>query len=151
MVAAPVFSLTRRETFSACHRLFVPTWSAADNERAFGKCVHRHGHNYVVEVTLRGPADPATGMVMDVHELKRIIQRYVVEAFDHRDIDEDVVEFRERDGDGGGGGGGKGLRSTAENIALVAWNRLAPHLNGLLHKVRLYETEKNVVTYKGAT
>jgi 6-pyruvoyltetrahydropterin/6-carboxytetrahydropterin synthase len=80
---------TRRFTFSAGHRYWVGSWSAAENERFFGRLTVPHGHNYTLDVTVRGPIDPQTGMVIDLAELKRIVGETVVERFDHADLNAD--------------------------------------------------------------
>ena len=135
-----MIEITRREEFCAAHRLFNPAWSAERNEAVYGLCAnpHYHGHNYAVEVTLRGPVDPETGMVYDLAELKRLIRRQVVEPLDHRNLNEDAAPYL------------KGRVPTAENIAAAIWERLAEHLPpGLLRRVRLFENERNFVDYLG--
>jgi 6-pyruvoyltetrahydropterin/6-carboxytetrahydropterin synthase len=130
--------LTRRETFSASHRLHVPTLSERENRERFGKCSHPHGHghNYALFVTVRGPVDAETGMVMNLAELKRIIHRTVLDKVDHRYLNLDVPAFAT-------------LNPSAENIAWVIWQWLAPELDGRLYEVRLQETENNVAVYRG--
>ena len=129
--------LSRRETFSASHRLHLPTLSERENRDLFGKCshVHGHGHNYTLLVTVRGPVDAATGMVMNLVELKQIIHRTVLDKVDHRHLNLDVPEFAT-------------LNPTAENIACVIWQWLAPSLGGLLFEVQLQETENNIAVYR---
>jgi 6-pyruvoyltetrahydropterin/6-carboxytetrahydropterin synthase len=129
----------RRETFNAAHRLFNPYWSDEKNLQVFGKCSNPnfHGHNYVLETWIEGPIDPETGYVIDLKELKNIIRNEVCERFDHRNLNLDCEEFKE-------------LKPSAENIAVVAWNLLRPHLDVRLNLwVRLWETENNVVEYDG--
>lgn len=130
--------LARRESFSASHRLHSPHLSDEENARLFGKCnrANGHGHNYVLEVTVRGPIDPATGLVMHLSDLKRILREEVLPKVDHRHLNLDVAEFA-------------ALNPTAENIACVVWQWLLPSLGGLLHEVKLQETEKNTVIYRG--
>lgn len=129
----------RRESFNAAHRLFKPEWSDEKNLAVFGKCSNPnyHGHNYVLETWVEGPIDPETGFVIDLKELKSIIREEVSDKFDHRNLNLDVAEFKER-------------IPTAENIAVVAWNLLRARLPQHLHlKVRLWETENNIVEYEG--
>jgi 6-pyruvoyltetrahydropterin/6-carboxytetrahydropterin synthase len=128
---------TRRFSFSAGHRYHVAQWSDAENDRVFGRLTAPHGHNYTLDVTVRGPIDDTTGMVMDLAELKRIVGETVIERFDHADLNADAL-FRER-------------IPTTENIALVIWELLAPKL-GLdrLSQVRVWEDERLWVDYRGA-
>lgn len=131
--------ICRRETFNAAHRLFRNEWSDEKNLDVFGKCSYPnyHGHNYVVEVWLEGPIDPITGYVMDLKALKTIVQKEVCERFDHRNLNLDCPEFAER-------------IPTAENIAVVIWQLLRPHIpENLRLEVTLGETEKNKVHYSG--
>jgi 6-pyruvoyltetrahydropterin/6-carboxytetrahydropterin synthase len=130
--------LSRRETFSASHRLVSARLSEEENRQLFGKCYHAsgHGHNYVLEVIVKGPVDAATGIVMNLADLKRIIQDNVLAKVDHKHLNLDVAEF-------------KTINPTAENIAIVIWQWLKPSLGTLLHEVRLHETEKNVAVYRG--
>ena len=134
-----MITISRRETFNAAHRLFREEWSDEKNLEVFGKCSHPnyHGHNYVLEVLVEGKIDPLTGFVMDLKDLKTVIHNKVLERFDHRNLNLDCPEF-------------KGIIPTTENIAVVIWNilreNLASHLN---IEVRLSETEKNKVYYKG--
>jgi 6-pyruvoyltetrahydropterin/6-carboxytetrahydropterin synthase len=133
-------TIIRRETFSASHRLFNPAFTDEENERTFGKCnnPNGHGHNYVLEVEVSGEVDPATGYVVDLKELKRIIRSEVVARVDHKHLNLDVDFLR-------------GVIPTAENIAIGIWNCLAPKVpGGRLACVRLRETENNVVEYRGA-
>ncbi len=131
--------VTRKEHFSAAHRLYNPAWSDEENERVFGKCNNKagHGHNYYVEVTVAGEVDPETGYVVDLKELKSIIYTHVLLKVDHKYLNEDVDFLR-------------GIIPTAENIAIGIWNQLIDHIpSGRLHSIRLYETEKNIVEYRG--
>src|SRR5450755_1618772 len=121
--------LTRKAEFSASHYYWSEQLSPAENVRLFGKCANRngHGHNYTLEVTVEGEVDPTSGFVVDLKELKEIIKREVLVDFDHRHLNLEVPEF-------------KHLLPTAENVAIVIWNRLAPQLAGArLQRVRLYE------------
>ncbi|MEW6742894.1 MAG: 6-carboxytetrahydropterin synthase [Planctomycetota bacterium] len=134
-----VVEITRRAEFSASHRLCNPRFTAEENERVYGKCANPngHGHNYVVDVTLRGPVDPRTGMLIDLKLLKEIVEREVITPMDHRHLNEDVFFL-------------EGVIPTAENLAIAIWERLAPHLpENLLWRVRLWETARNYVDYYG--
>jgi len=122
--------VTRRVEFSAAHFYHNPAFSAEENKRVFGKCsnLHGHGHNYVLEVTVAGEPDSATGMVLDLKELKDILQREVVDRMDHRHLNHEVPELA-------------GKIPTCENIAAVIWNLLDPRIKqGRLDRVRLYES-----------
>jgi 6-pyruvoyltetrahydropterin/6-carboxytetrahydropterin synthase len=130
-------STTRRFAFSAGHRYHVARWSADANERTFGRLGVPHGHNYVLDVTVQGPIDPRTGMVIDLAELKAIVQEAVIERFDHADLNADPL-FRER-------------VPTTENIALAVWELLVPKLGGdRLARVRVWEDPTLFVDYDGA-
>ena len=136
-----MIEITRREEFSAAHRLFNADWSDEKNEAVYGKCAnpHYHGHNYVVEVTLRGSVNPETGMVYDLADLKTKMRDEVVDALDHKNLNEDAAGFM------------KNRIPTAENIAVSIWERLEEHFeSGILFRVRLYENERNFVDYFGA-
>jgi 6-pyruvoyltetrahydropterin/6-carboxytetrahydropterin synthase len=127
----------RKESFNAAHRLHNPSWDDATNKAIFGKCnnPHFHGHNYELFVKVVGFPDPQTGYVMDMKLLSDLIQQYVIEKFDHRNLNEDCVEFKD-------------LNPTAENIAIVIYNILRDKINPELElQVRLYETERNFVEY----
>ena len=126
-----VVQITRRATFSAAHILYRPEWDEARNDAVFGACVRDHGHNYVVEVTVAGPVDPETGMVANLKDVDAVIQRELIESVDHRHLNRDVDFLR-------------GVIPTAENVALAAWRRLAPHLApARLVRLRLQESENN--------
>jgi 6-pyruvoyltetrahydropterin/6-carboxytetrahydropterin synthase len=130
-------STTRRFAFSAGHRYHVARWSAEDNARRFGRLGVSHGHNYTLDVTVQGPIDPRTGMVIDLAELKAIVQETVIERFDHADLNADPL-FRER-------------VPTTENIALAVWELLAPKLGPeRLARVRVWEDPTLFVDYDGA-
>jgi len=130
--------LRRRETFSASHRLHAPTLSEHENRELFGKCnnPNGHGHNYTLEVFIRGPLDPITGMVMNLVDLKLYIKEEVLDVLDHRNLDLDVPWFG-------------GRVSTTENVAVFIWQRLVSRLGDLLNEVRVHETENNMVIYRG--
>jgi 6-pyruvoyltetrahydropterin/6-carboxytetrahydropterin synthase len=117
---------TRRFTFAAGHRYAVAGWSAAENERVFGRLGAPHGHNYTLDVTVRGPIDPRTGMVIDLAELKRVVTETVVDRFDHADLNADPL-FRDR-------------VPTTENLALAIWDLLRAKLGAeRLWQVRVAE------------
>lgn len=127
----------RKEHFNAAHRLYNPDWDDATNFRIFGKCSnpHYHGHNYELEVKVTGEPQTDTGFVMDMKVLSDLIQQYVVERFDHKNLNLDTVEF-------------KNLNPTAENIAVVIYDLLRPHVNEKQDlRIRLYETPRNFVEY----
>jgi 6-pyruvoyltetrahydropterin/6-carboxytetrahydropterin synthase len=131
--------VSRRARFSASHRLFNPGFSDAENLRVFGPCSnpHGHGHDYEVEVTVKGAPDPRTGMFINLRDLKDLLARHVVEPADHRSLNHDVPWMA-------------GLVPTTENVALRIWEQLQPHLPaGSLHRVRVRESENNVVEYDG--
>jgi 6-pyruvoyltetrahydropterin/6-carboxytetrahydropterin synthase len=129
---------TRKFTFSAAHRYWRDEWSADDNRRAFGNLTVAHGHNYVLEVTVQGPVDPRTGMVMDLGELKRLVGEGVVARFDHADLNQDAAFSA-------------GAIPTTENLVRVIWEALAPKLGGeRLHRLRLWEDPSFYVEYFGA-
>lgn len=131
--------LTRRETFSASHRLHNPELGSEVNKAVYGKCnnEHGHGHNYVLEVVVSGEINPRTGYVMDIKELKEIIHENIIEEVDHRHLNYDV-------------GFMKGIIPTTENFAVAIWNQLKDKIKtGKLYSIKLYETENNYVEYKG--
>ena len=130
-------SVYRKEHFNAAHRLHNPAWNEAKNASVFGKCnnPHYHGHNYELIIKLTGEIEVETGYLMDLKLLSDIIQQYVIEKFDHRNLNEDCIEFKK-------------LNPTAENIAVVIFNLLRPHIPEKLEmQVRLYETERNFVEF----
>jgi len=132
--------VTRRVEFSAAHFYHNPQLSPEENQRLFGKCnnPHGHGHNYVLEVTVAGVVDATTGMVIDVKELKKLLEREVLEIVDHRFLNKEVPVFATK-------------IPTTENIAAQIWDWLAPKLaSGKLHRIRLYETPDLFVDYYGA-
>lgn len=127
----------RKESFNAAHRLNNPLWDNETNKTVFGKCnnPHYHGHNYELFVKVVGYPDQQTGYVMDMKVLSDLIQKHVIEKFDHRNLNEDCIEFKD-------------LNPTAENIAIVIYNILKEKINPELEmQVRLYETERNFVEY----
>src|SRR5579883_3442286 len=131
--------LTRKAEFSASHYYWNDAWSAEENERVFGKCANRngHGHNYTLEVTVKGEVDSQTGFVVDLRELKEILNREVLEALDHRHLNQEVPEFAAR-------------IPTTENLAIAIWDRLESKLKvAKLHRVRLYEMPDLFVDFYG--
>lgn len=131
--------VTRRMHFSASHRLFNPTFSHEKNEAIFDKCnnINGHGHNYTLDVTVKGIPDPETGYVIDLKVLRDILDEYIIDKVDHKHLNYDV-DFLQ------------GIIPTAENIALVFWQILEPHItNGVLHSIKLFESENNFVEYFG--
>lgn len=132
--------VTRKVEFCASHYYWNAAWSEAENRRVFGKCANRHGHghNYTLEVTVEGEPDAQTGMVLDLKELKDLLQSEVVERMDHRHLNHEVPELT-------------GKIPTTENIASVIWDLLEPKIrSGRLQRVRLYETpELFVDVYAG--
>ncbi len=129
--------ITRSYVFSAAHRLHAPALSDAENLEVYGKCNNPrgHGHNYTIEVTVKGPVDPLTGMVIDLPDIDRIV-RSVLEQVDHKHLDHEISAFRSQ-------------VSTAENIVVYLWNELAPQFEGRLAHLKLWETKKNVFEYTG--
>jgi 6-pyruvoyltetrahydropterin/6-carboxytetrahydropterin synthase len=123
--------ITRRATFAAGHILCRTDWSDAQNREVFGACVNEHGHNYIVEVTVGGPVDAETGMVVNLRHVDAVLRREFIDAVDHRHLNRDVDFLR-------------GVIPTAENVALAAFHRLEPHLKpARLLKVRVVESENN--------
>jgi 6-pyruvoyltetrahydropterin/6-carboxytetrahydropterin synthase len=121
--------LTRKAEFSAAHYYWNDAFSAEENERIFGKCANRngHGHNYTIEVTVAGEVDPVSGFVVDLKEMKAIVEREVVSVYDHRHLNLEVPEFSK-------------TIPTSENIAIAIWRRLDGKIpNARLHRVRVYE------------
>ncbi len=131
--------VTRRETFSAAHRLYNPKFTDEENSRIFGKCSNPnwHGHNYVLEVVVSGEIDPSTGYLIDLKVLKNIIIENVIKHTDHKNLNTET-EFL------------KGLIPTAENITVAIWKQLVNKIpKGKLYSVKIYETENNYFEYKG--
>ena len=135
--------ITRRAEFSASHVCDQSALTPEQNRELYGAAANPngHGHNYVLEVTLDGEADPVTGMIFDLKKLKEIIQQQVIEPMDHRFLNYEVPPFDK-------------LVPTAENVAAEIWRRLEPFFEGgraRLYNIRLYETEDLYVDYAGAT
>uniref|UniRef100_A0A8C6JGE2 6-pyruvoyl tetrahydrobiopterin synthase n=2 Tax=Melopsittacus undulatus TaxID=13146 RepID=A0A8C6JGE2_MELUD len=137
--AARLARISRTVTFSACHRLHSKSLSNEENQKLFGKCnnPNGHGHNYKVIVTVHGEIDPVSGMVINLTDLKRYMQEAIMEPLDHKNLDKDVPYFAE-------------VVSTTENLAVFIWENLKKLLPmGTLYKVKVYETDQNIVVYKG--
>ena len=138
-LAGTVF-ITRQVHFNSAHRLYNPTKSQAWNKQQYGLCTnpHWHGHNYVLEVTLKGEPDPVTGYIIDLGELKRILHRAVVDKCDHRNLNDEVDFLR-------------GIIPSTENLVIAFWQQIAPHIKApaQLHCVRLYETPRNFAEFFG--
>ncbi|HXE56418.1 MAG TPA: 6-carboxytetrahydropterin synthase [Gemmatimonadales bacterium] len=135
----PRCAVTRRVHFNAAHRLFNPALSDAENEAIFGVCSNPnyHGHNYELDVTVEGEIDPTTGYVIDMNRLKALVDEKLLRHLDHKNLNLDVPWFRDR-------------IPTAENIAVVCWEVLAPAIPaGRLLRLRLWETPRNYVEYEG--
>ncbi len=131
--------ITRKVEFCASHRLYNPDFPDDKNAAVFGLCnnPNGHGHNYCMEVTVKGEVDPETGMVLDLKALKALINEEIINKVDHKNFNMDV-EFM------------KGVIPTAENIAIKFWEILEPKIQrGQLHEIKLYESERNFVTYRG--
>ncbi len=129
----------RKAHFNAAHRLYRPDWTDDKNSAVFGKCSNPnyHGHNYELIVSVKGEIDPETGFVVDMKDLKELIRVEIDEPFDHKNLNKEVAEFKE-------------LNPTAENIAVVIYNKLRPHIDSKHElSITLYETPRNFVTYQG--
>lgn len=132
-------TIHRKSYFNAAHRLYNKNWTEEKNIEVFGKCSnkHFHGHNYNLIVSITGEIDYETGFVMSIETLKKIIFTEVEEYLDHKNLNLEVEEF-------------KTLNPTAENIAMVIWNRLRKQIpQDKILEITLFETERNFVTYKG--
>ncbi len=135
----PTLFLTRTFDFSAAHRIHNPALSDRRNAELYGKCNNfaGHGHNYHLEVVVRGEPDPESQYVMDVGVIKAIVEEHVMAQLDHKFLNVDVPHFADR-------------VPSAENIAVFIWDALEPHMSpAQLYKIKLYETPKNIVEYYG--
>jgi 6-pyruvoyltetrahydropterin/6-carboxytetrahydropterin synthase len=131
--------LTRKAEFSAAHYYHNPQWSAEENQRVFGKCanLNGHGHNYTLEITVKGEPDSKSGFVIDLKDLKTVMHREVLDVMDHRMLNKEVPEFATQ-------------IPTTENLAIAIWKRLESKLKvARLHRVRVYETPDLFVDYYG--
>lgn len=131
-----MFDLTRRLEFSAAHRLWCESLSPEENRQLYGPCASLHGHNYVLDVTVRGPVDPVTGMVMDLNRIALVLDEVLFRVVDHKNLETDVPWL-------------SGRVTTAENVVAAMWDQLRPRLGGGLHRLRLYESAQNFVDYHG--
>jgi 6-pyruvoyltetrahydropterin/6-carboxytetrahydropterin synthase len=135
----PTVYVTRRHHFSAAHRLHSDALSDEENKSIFGLCNNPlgHGHNYEIEVTVRGEPDATTGMVIDLKVLKSIIEKEIIDKVDHKHLNFDVDFMR-------------GIVPTAENIAIAFWRQIVDKLpSGELAEIKVYETPRNVAIYRG--
>ncbi len=131
--------ITRQVHFNSAHRLHNPSKSQAWNVEHYGLCTnpHWHGHNYVLEVSLRGEPDPETGYIMELGDLKQLLNTVIVDKCDHHNLNDEVDFLR-------------GIIPSTENLVIAFWNELAPHIKvGTLHSVKLYETPRNFAEYFG--
>lgn len=132
-------TVSRKAHFNAAHRLYRKDWSDDKNEEIFGKCNNPnfHGHNYELIASVTGDIDKETGYVIDIKVLKDIIKAEVEDAFDHKNLNIEVEEFKD-------------LNPTAENIAVVIYNKIKPKLSQSLElEITLFETPRNYVSYSG--
>jgi 6-pyruvoyltetrahydropterin/6-carboxytetrahydropterin synthase len=130
-------AITRKMHFNAAHRLYNKEWSDENNEDVFGKCnnPYYHGHNYELEIKVIGQINPLTGFVVDVKELKRIVNEKVIDQFDHKNLNVEVPDFQS-------------LNPTVENIAKIIYDKILPELSEELElKITLYETPRNYAEY----
>ncbi len=135
----PIVTVHRKAHFNAAHRLYNNEWSDARNAEIFGKCANPnyHGHNYDLIVSVTGEINKETGFVMDMKVLKKLIEVEIEDCFDHKNLNEEVTEF-------------KTTNPTAENISVVIWNKLRAKIDEKLElSITLYETARNFVTYDG--
>lgn len=133
--------VTRRERFNAAHQMWNPKWDEETNKEVFGKCANKnwHGHNYQLFVTVKGTVNEETGYCVDLKKVSKIINRYVIDELDHKNINLDVPFM-------------KGKLASTENLTLAIWEQLENKIKDLgvqLHSVRLHETENNYVEYFG--
>ncbi|MCT4622821.1 MAG: 6-carboxytetrahydropterin synthase [Schleiferiaceae bacterium] len=133
--------IKRTERFCAAHKLWNKNWSAEKNHEIFGKCANEnfHGHNYVLEVTIKGDVDPETGFVMNFTELKRILKERIIKVVDHKNLNLDIDFLQDK-------------FTSAEVMAMEFWKRIEKDIKAAgaeLHCITLQETENNVVEYYG--
>ena len=135
----PLVTVTRRMRFNAAHRVHNPALSAAENVRLFGKCNNPnwHGHNYTLDISVKGDVDPKSGYVIDLGLLRDVVERVIVAETDHRNFNIDVGYMKD-------------INPTTENIVVAMWRVLEPEVGpGKLVRLRLWETENNYVDYEG--
>lgn len=130
--------VTRVYDFSAAHRLYAAGLSDEENFAVFGKCSRAggHGHNYILEITVKGHTDAETGFAYPLDRLDEVVNAQVLDPMDHRNLNTDIPEFAR-------------LNPTSENLAVVIWNRLSPHVGPALHKIKVHETLRNSFEYLG--
>jgi 6-pyruvoyltetrahydropterin/6-carboxytetrahydropterin synthase len=133
--------ITRRERFSAAHRMFREDWTDDENQRVFGKCSNPnwHGHDYVLHVTVKGEISGEIGYFMNINTLKEIIKEKIIDKVDHKNLNLEVSFMR-------------GRIATSENLAVSIWNELKPAIEkegAVLHCVKIGETENNIIEYYG--
>ena len=133
--------ITRRERFSAAHKLARDEWSEEKNLQVFGKCSNPnwHGHNYIMHITVKGVPNKETGFVLDLSELSQLVKTHIIDHVDHKNINVDVPFFKD-------------IMASTENLAIAFWNQLESHIEPLgakLHCIKLQETENNYVEYYG--
>jgi 6-pyruvoyltetrahydropterin/6-carboxytetrahydropterin synthase len=133
--------IIRREHFSAAHRLFIPEYTDEENLELYGKCSNPnwHGHNYILFVTVKGEADPATGLVIHLRHVSKLIDEKILKKVDHKNLNLEVDFLT-------------GKVPTSENVAIGIWNELAADIRkfgGILHCVRLEQSENNIIEYYG--
>lgn len=136
-----IVRVTRRMHWNSAHRLFRPDWSDERNEAVFGLCAnpHGHGHNYEMDVTVAGAIDPETGYVLDLKLLRDLVEEWVVQHLDHRNLNIEVPWL-------------EGVNPTTENLVVAIWNRLSGRMPAgvTLERLVLWETPRNYVEYTGA-
>ncbi|HEX5436256.1 MAG TPA: 6-carboxytetrahydropterin synthase [Gemmatimonadaceae bacterium] len=135
----PRVTITRRLSFNAAHRLHNPALSDLENQTIYGPCNNPnwHGHNYKLDVSVTGEIDAITGYVIDLKELRHLVETHVVDQMDHRNLNVDVEFMR-------------GINPTAENIVVACWRLLEPVVRpARLSRIRLWETDSNYVDYEG--
>jgi len=134
-----IVTVSRKAHFNAAHRLYRKDWTDEKNQKVFGKWSNPnyHGHNYELVVSVTGRIDRETGYVIDIQKLKDVIREEVEDAFDHKNLNLEVEEFKD-------------LNPTAENIAVVIFEKIKPRLDLEFDlEIKLYETPRNFVTYSG--
>ena len=132
-----MYYLTTKIEFSAYHRLWNQKFSEKENEQIYQECSRGHGHNYVLEVTVKGNVDPQTGMVMDLKRLNRLLMKEIYPLVDHKSLNDDVLFLKEK-------------TPTAEVVCQQIWPLIKNKLqDAKLHKIKLFESEKNIVEYFG--
>ncbi len=130
-----MLTLTKRTRFCCSHKLYNPLWDKDKNKSVFGPCSNMHGHNYVLEVTVSGPVDNESGMIINLNTLNKIINEEIIAWVDHKNLNTDINEFKDK-------------LPTVENMAVIFFNKLKPVLpQNSLRKITLYETDDNKAEY----